>query len=432
MIHGSSPHPTTTGRSSAAALDAQEAFDRGVRFEQRDELIAAEEAFRAADDLGHATAAVRLGVLLEESDDFHGAEQAFRRADARGDAVGAFHLAWMLQEGGDLAAAEQAYRRAESRGHPGAHSNLRMMRAAHAIGLPAPAEPAAAEPVVEVAPEPEPAPAPRSEPTARRGPADEVPPPRAHAVPSPPAPVAPEVISGGEVVDEPSAARRFGAEPEISSEAADQLAIALAAMSGQAAVTDGEHDLTDLAAEQPTMEFARPLRAVPRSEAIRARNARPGESRAPQVAAEPGPQRAGRARRKQREKAAPAPAGLARRVLGVVLPVVAFGAAFSAGASSRNQTPIPASLAPAVRLSGADVRLAPVSSVPSPAALPKPRPPAKPKTGLVNGHTSTSDRAVVVPLPPTTGRTVRVRTGTHGAATTGGTSVKSTTTRAGG
>ena len=429
MIHGSPPHPTAPGRSSATSLDAQEAFDRGVRFEARDELIAAEEAFRAADELGHATAAVRLGVLLEERDDFHGAEQAFRRADARGDAVGAFHLAWMLQEGGDLAGAEQAYRRAETRGHPGAHSNLRMMRAAFTIGLPAPAEPGPSEPIASDS-EPAVEPTPAAQPTPTRGPADEVPPPRARVMPNPPPPAEPELIRDGEVVDEPAApAHRFAAEPEISSEAADQLAIALAAMSGQAAAAESELDLTDLAAEQPTMEFARPLRAVPRSEAIRARNTRANE---PRVLPEPRPSRTGRTGRKSRERGAPAaPAGLARRVLGVVLPVVAFGAAFSAGASSRNQAPIPVSLAPAVRLSGADVRLAPLSSVPKPAALPKPRPPAKAKPGLVAGHSSTADQGIVVPLPPTGGRTVRVRT-THTSSPTGGTSVKSSTTHSGG
>ena len=101
-MYGSSRNPTPADAGSLAQIDANDAFDMGVQFEQRDDLPAAEEAYRVADLRGHAAAAVNLGVLLEERDDLAGAEEAFRRADERGDATGAFHLAWLLQEGGDL------------------------------------------------------------------------------------------------------------------------------------------------------------------------------------------------------------------------------------------------------------------------------------------------------------------------------------------
>ena len=88
MMYGSRPNPTPAGPGSLAQVDANDAFDMAIQFEQRDDLPAAEEAYRAADQLGHAAAAVSLGVLLEERDDLDGAEQAFRRADERGDANG--------------------------------------------------------------------------------------------------------------------------------------------------------------------------------------------------------------------------------------------------------------------------------------------------------------------------------------------------------
>ena len=95
MMYGSRRNPTPVGPGPMAPADANDAFDMAIQFEQRDDLPAAEEAYRAADQLGHAAAAVSLGVLLEERDDLDGAEQAFRRADERGDATGAFHLAWL-------------------------------------------------------------------------------------------------------------------------------------------------------------------------------------------------------------------------------------------------------------------------------------------------------------------------------------------------
>jgi hypothetical protein len=129
-------------------VNANDAFDMAVQFEQRNDLPAAEQAYRIADELGHAPAALSLGVLLEENDDLVGAEQAFCRAYERGDATGAFHLAWLLQERGDVAGAEAAYRRAEERGHPAAGANLRVLLGEDAPGpveIPASAEPVTAE-----------------------------------------------------------------------------------------------------------------------------------------------------------------------------------------------------------------------------------------------------------------------------------------------
>ena len=74
MMYGSRPNPTLSGPGSVAPADANDAFDMGIQFEQRDDLPAAEAAYRAADQLGHASAAVSLGVLLEERDDLDGAE----------------------------------------------------------------------------------------------------------------------------------------------------------------------------------------------------------------------------------------------------------------------------------------------------------------------------------------------------------------------
>ncbi|HWE10436.1 MAG TPA: hypothetical protein VG325_13865 [Solirubrobacteraceae bacterium] len=127
MIRGLRRNPPGAAPAPVQPVDPNGVFDAGVRLERRDDLPAAEEAFGAADRLGHAGAAVKLGVLLEERDDLAGAEQAFRRADDRGDATGAFHLAWLLQERGDLTGAEEAYRRAELRGHRAAGANLRVL-----------------------------------------------------------------------------------------------------------------------------------------------------------------------------------------------------------------------------------------------------------------------------------------------------------------
>ena len=95
MIPGFRRNPGHAGGLAGAEFSADDVFVMALKFEQQDDLPAAEDAYRTADHLGHAHAAVNLGVLLEEHDDLTGAEQAFRRADERGDATGAFHLAWL-------------------------------------------------------------------------------------------------------------------------------------------------------------------------------------------------------------------------------------------------------------------------------------------------------------------------------------------------
>lgn len=122
---------SSSGVAHAAGqpADAIHSFRAALAFEQRDDLAAAEKAYRTADRMGHARAAVKLGLLLQDRGDLPATEEAFRRADGRGDATGAFHLAWLLQERGDPAGAEEAYRRAKLRGHPAAGSNLRMLQA---------------------------------------------------------------------------------------------------------------------------------------------------------------------------------------------------------------------------------------------------------------------------------------------------------------
>ena len=88
------------------------------------ELRSAEAGYRQADERADADAASNLGLLLERSTDLGGAEAAYRRADERGDPDGAFCLGGMLADRGNLAAAMAAYRRAHQRGHPAAASNL--------------------------------------------------------------------------------------------------------------------------------------------------------------------------------------------------------------------------------------------------------------------------------------------------------------------
>jgi peptidoglycan hydrolase-like protein with peptidoglycan-binding domain len=108
----------------AGQVDPDTAFNLGVLLEEQGDLPAAEEAYRRADDRGHAAAASNLGVLLEGRGDLARAEAAYRRADQRGEANGAFNLGVLLEEHHDFDGAEAAYRRADERGHAAAASNL--------------------------------------------------------------------------------------------------------------------------------------------------------------------------------------------------------------------------------------------------------------------------------------------------------------------
>lgn len=73
-------------------------------------------AFRRADERGHPDAPLNVGFLLEQGDDFAGAEAAYRRAENRGQKYGALNLANLLRQQGKLDAAEVAYLRAEEYG----------------------------------------------------------------------------------------------------------------------------------------------------------------------------------------------------------------------------------------------------------------------------------------------------------------------------
>jgi hypothetical protein len=171
MIRGFRRSHARADQAPAAPGDPNDAFEAAVAVEQRGDLAAAEEGYRAADRLGHPGAAVKLGGLLEERDDLGGAEEAFRRADDRGDATGAFHLGWLLHERGDLAGAEAAYRRAVLRGHPAAEANLRVL-AGRARRRPAPTTPPTAAPPTAAPPtQAEPETAIHSAPAPAAGPA---------------------------------------------------------------------------------------------------------------------------------------------------------------------------------------------------------------------------------------------------------------------
>jgi peptidoglycan hydrolase-like protein with peptidoglycan-binding domain/TPR repeat protein len=101
-----------------------EAYGLGVQLAQDRELVAAEDAFRQADEAGHPEAAFELGVLLERKGDRAGAKDAFRRADERGHAGAAFDLAALLLQEEDHMGAEAWFGRADQQGDPAAASNL--------------------------------------------------------------------------------------------------------------------------------------------------------------------------------------------------------------------------------------------------------------------------------------------------------------------
>lgn len=202
MNRGFRRNPAGAGQAPVNPIDVNDVFDAAVRLEQREDLPAAEEAFGAADRLGHAAAAVKLGVLLEERDDLAGAEQAFRRADDRGDATGAFHLAWLLQERGDLAGAEEAYRHAELLGHPAAEANLRVLLARRA---PHPA-PSVVEPTSAATAE--------DEPEVADG-AGVEPETAIHSVPSTAAGAGAATADGGGTASAPTAAQRPQGRPGL-------------------------------------------------------------------------------------------------------------------------------------------------------------------------------------------------------------------------
>ncbi|MFZ1996832.1 MAG: hypothetical protein WAU75_22145 [Solirubrobacteraceae bacterium] len=348
-----------------------------IQFEQGDDLPAAEAAYRAADQLGHAAAAVSLGVLLEEREDLEGAEQAFRRADQRGDATGAFHLAWLLQEGGDLDGAEQAYRRAELRGHPAAQANLRMMLGDHANGG-SPSNGAAPSVV------------PESEATA---------------------PQEPELIE---------------AEPDLADDELEPLAHAPTHTEGLEPLT------TSLAAFGPATEEL-PIEPIePHTDRDEA-DVLAAAVAASAVAGRRGPGRRGT----ERTEGKPRTGGVIARVLAIAIPVAAFAAAFILGAGSRPHKPAPSHLATASGQHGS-ATVASVATVPAPAKLVVKRHPvkkakAKPAhTAALAAHSTaassspTISRQASTPPPPLpTHSTVTTTQGSGGSSVTSGTGTTS-------
>jgi hypothetical protein len=79
-----------------------------------------------------------------------------------------------------------------------------------------------------------------------------------------------------------------------------------------------------------------------------------------------------------------------------MVPVVAFGAAFLAGAATKPPVHTPAHLAPAAGLTAAGVSVVSVTALPTPAALVTPRAPHKPKAVT---HTTGAVRSVLPSAP---------------------------------
>jgi peptidoglycan hydrolase-like protein with peptidoglycan-binding domain/TPR repeat protein len=113
-----------TEDQDAHQQDGGAAFRLGLLLARAGDRVGAEDAFRRADERGHAGAAFELGFLLAEEGDDAGATEAMRRADERGHPGGAFNLGVLLAAEGDLAGAKRAFRRAAERGHPDAAFNL--------------------------------------------------------------------------------------------------------------------------------------------------------------------------------------------------------------------------------------------------------------------------------------------------------------------
>lgn len=91
---------TTVEGSTRAAEDR---FNLGLRLEEGGDLTTAERAYRQADALGHAAAAVNLGILIEQRGDLEDAESCYERAGERGDANGTFNYGGLLLLAGLLA-----------------------------------------------------------------------------------------------------------------------------------------------------------------------------------------------------------------------------------------------------------------------------------------------------------------------------------------
>ena len=89
--------------------DPDRAFAHASWLSEHGDPVGAATAYRRADELGHAGAAVNLGVLSEEQGDVAAAEQWYRRADQVGDPNGSFNLAVLLWEQGRADEAKLAF-----------------------------------------------------------------------------------------------------------------------------------------------------------------------------------------------------------------------------------------------------------------------------------------------------------------------------------
>jgi virulence factor Mce-like protein len=72
--------------------DPEAVAREGLELEQRGDLEGAEQAYRRADELGHAGASFRLGMVLSLLGDWDGAQEAWARADERGHTPGDWEL----------------------------------------------------------------------------------------------------------------------------------------------------------------------------------------------------------------------------------------------------------------------------------------------------------------------------------------------------
>lgn len=97
--------------------DAAAARQLGILMQKRGDLDGAEAAFERAATRGDVAALGKLAILIDiHRDDPVAAEPAYRRADEAGSVDGAGNLGRILKERGDLGGAEAAFKRCVERG----------------------------------------------------------------------------------------------------------------------------------------------------------------------------------------------------------------------------------------------------------------------------------------------------------------------------
>jgi len=110
-------------------MTAEELLRRGRDRQEAGDLSGAEEDYRAADQLGDASAAIMLGLLLKQGGDPARAADAFSRAEARGHPEAASSMGNLLWDQGDIAGARAAFERSVTAGSIDARLNLGLMLA---------------------------------------------------------------------------------------------------------------------------------------------------------------------------------------------------------------------------------------------------------------------------------------------------------------